>query len=192
MGWAVTYKVRLRQPLTVDETAAFKTWSEANFRLDSTRPDRSGLDSWRGLVPDDVLERVWKGGQPEGPDAKARDEGYDYAGFIQVSTDAQFRRVVRAFQELERLLSAEILLADDYYLEDARPGSVDLKELVPLPSRRAAPPKPEPVPPPPEPPATAPTAAPDVDPDVERTLNEVEAALERARRDFAVWKERKK
>lgn len=192
MGWAVTYKVRLRQPLTVDETAAFKTWSEANFRLDSTRPDRSGLDSWRGLVPDEVLERVWKGGQPEGPDAKARDDGYDYVGFIQVSTDAQFRRVVRAFQELERLLSAEILLGDDYYLQDARPGSVDLKELVPLPKRAPSAPPPEPKLPP-EPPAPAPSAeAPDVDPDLERTLNEVEAALERARRDFAVWKERKK
>jgi hypothetical protein len=189
MGWAVTYKVRLRQPLTVDETAAFKTWSEANFRLDSTRPDRSGLDSWRGLVPDEVLERVWKGGQPE---EKDRDEGYDYAGFIQVSTDAQFRRVVRAFQELERLLSADILLGDDYYLRNARPGNVDLKALVPLPTRPPSTPPPEPKLPPEPPPPESSAAAPDVDPDVERTLDEVEAALERARRDFALWKERKK
>jgi len=188
MGWAVTYKVRLRQPLTVDETAALKTWSEANFQLESTRPDRTALDSWRGLVPDEVLERVWKNGQPLGVDAKARDEGYDYAGFVQVRTDAQFRRVVRAFQSLERLLSADILLGDDYYLRDARPGSVDLRELVPLPERAAPSLPPEPVPPSPEPPA----AAPAVDPDVEQTLSEVQEALERARRNFALWKERKK
>jgi hypothetical protein len=191
MGWAVTYKVRLRQPLTVDETAALKTWSAANFPLETTRPDRAALDSWRGLVPDEVLEKVWKNGQPLGSDAKARDEGYDYAGFVQVRTDAQFRRVVRAFQELERLLSADILLADDYYLEDARPGSVDLRELVPLPARAESKPRPEPEPPR-EPSAAAPAVEPPVDPEVEQTLSEVEDALARARRDFALWKERKK
>ena len=188
MGWAVTYKVRLRQPLTVDETAALKTWSAANFPLESTRPDRIGLDSWRGLVPDEVLEKVWKNGQPLGSDAKARDEGYDYAGFIQVRTDAQFRRVVHAFQELEKRLSADILLGDDYYLRDARPGSVDLRELVPLPAQAAPRPRPKPRPAP-EPP---PPEDVEVDQDVEKTRSEVQAALERARRDFALWKERKK
>lgn len=190
MGWAVTYKVRLRQPLTPDETAALKAWSTEHFPLESTRPDRAGLDSWRGLVPDEVLEKAWKSGQPKGTDAKARDEGYDYAGFIQVRTDAQFRRVVRAFQELEQRLPADILLGDDYYLQDARPGSVDLRELMPLPSQAESRPRPEPrpAPEPPEPP----TAAPEEDPDVERTRSEVQEALERARRDFALWKERKK
>jgi hypothetical protein len=33
---------------------------------------------------------------------------------------------------------------------------------------------------------------PPVDPEVEQTLSEVEDALARARRDFALWKERKK
>lgn len=192
MGWAVTYKVRLRQPLSADETAALKTWSEAHFQLDTTRPDRTALDSWRGLVPDEVLERSWNNGRPPGTDVKARDEGHDYAGFIQVRTEEQFRRVVRAFQELERLLPADILLGDDYYVRDARPGTVDLSELVPLPASKAkSRPRPESRPEP-EPPPEPPTEAPAVDPDVERTLTEVEEALERARRDFELWKGRKK
>jgi hypothetical protein len=173
MGWALTYSIRLKRPLTTDEQAALDRWSrEHDLRLSPTRGD--AFDAWRGLLPDARIDELKQS------DRKSAPPGADYASFFQVRTEAHFRKLVRAFQKLEALLpGAEILLSDDYHLSNERPSEVELSGTPSARPRKAAEPAP--------PPMLELEGEEEPDPD----SDDVAAALERAKREFERWKKSK-
>lgn len=203
MGWALHYTVKWGRPLTGDEANAFKAWCDKTGAYLEPTADTPAFESWRGLVPDDVLEKMSK--KPERPQLP-KVPGADYQGFLPLHSEASFRKAVRMFLELEKLFPfAEILLTDDYHLKDVKPSAVDFKNL---PTRDTdAPHLPPPVPDEPSEPnePTEPVAAASgakgsaeggreglTLPDAPELRDEIAQALERARKDFEIWKNRKK
>jgi hypothetical protein len=174
MGWSLTYSVKLKRPLTREEQVALDGWSrDSRLRLASTRGD--AFEAWRGLLPDARIEEL------KASERKyAVAPGADFGGFLQVRTEAHFKRLVRSFQQLEALLPvAEVRLTDDFYLKDERPSDVDLSE--PLSPRMD------------EPDVSSLPASPDTADasDSDPLVNEVATALKRAQRDFELWRKSK-
>ena len=146
-----------------------------------------GFEEWRGLVPDEELERLKR---LELARPRTRLDDADYGDFVQVRDHAQLLGLVRWLREVEDVLPFdEFEVSEDFTITPrCRPSEVDLAELERLATqqkkrRRKRTPSTDERPQTPEDEAMMATARDEVE--------QVDRTLEEARREFERWKARR-
>ncbi len=123
MGWAITYEITVPRQLTPAELRALET-----LELRPAKNPAEVLREWGPLLYADDLKALtgsstWK--EPDSPPS-APPQQTQFEGFLQIRSDAQFRKIISKFREVETLLpDAEVRLRDDYALrEPTRPRDI--------------------------------------------------------------------
>lgn len=184
MGWALHYRIKLAKPLGPTDVEALKAVGERHgFTL---RPVWDGIDrtdEWKGLVADEELARLKKlsfvSPAPWG-------FGSDFAEIRQLSSNKQLLAVIRWLREVEEVLpDAEFTVSEDHTITEAcRPSEVDVEALAQRvgTERRARKKSSVAADEPDDPASQAMMKA------AQAEVDSVDATLEQARRDFALWK----
>jgi hypothetical protein len=130
MSWAVHYAIRLERELAPEEVAALTRLSEQHrFSLEQVVRGVGRMREWKGLIPDEELERLEK--LHAGAQARRPADAWDFRGFISLSSVGQLCRVIAWLREVEALLPvATFTVKEDHSITHAcRPSEVDLDAL---------------------------------------------------------------
>ena len=130
MSWAVHYAIRLERELAPEEVAALARLCERHsLSLERVERGVGRMREWKGLIPDEELERLEKQHAVAG--ARRPQDAWDFRGFLPLSSVGQLRRVVVWLREVEALLPvATFTVKEDYSITRAcRPSEIDLESL---------------------------------------------------------------
>lgn len=190
MSWALHYRVSLARELSVDDAAALAAVCQRHgFTLRRVVHGVEGFEQWRGLVPDEELERLKR---LELARPRTRLDDADFGDFVPLRDHAQLLRLVRWLRDVEDVLPFdEFEVSEDFTITSrCRPSEVDLAELERLAAqpkkrrrKRARPSSTDERPSTPEEEAMLATAREEVE--------QADRTLEEARREFARWKARR-
>lgn len=186
MGWALHYRIKLAKPLGPTELDALKAVGERHgFTL---QPVWDGIDrtgEWKGLVADEELERLKKL-KVRSPSPAPYGFGSDFAEVVQLRSNKQLLSLIRWLREVEDALpDAEFTVSEDHTITEAcRPSQVDVNALAKrVGTERRSRKKSSVAADEPDGPASQAMMK-----AAQAEVDSVDATLEQARRDFAIWK----
>ncbi len=177
-------RIKLAKPLGPTEVETLEAVGDRHgFSLAAAWDGVDRTDEWKGLSSDEEFARLKKS-----PPSSSRFHGFgvDFAEVLQLRSNKQLLAVIRWLREVEEVLpNAEFTVSEDHTITEAcRPSEVDIEALSQRVSteRRSR---------------NKRSVAADASDDpasqammkaAQAEVESVENTLERARRDFAIWK----